>query len=227
MWTTFRASMPHASVLIRANPLVEARRLAPALVHARVRRNCRVAPRLMRAIGATLSRPVDHSADRMPASTPSSLQVDSVAEGRELPALLTALKRLGEWYEPEDIVVLSPFGPQSSLVGRFLAREPENKEERALRELLTGERPVVWRSIFKAKGLDAPAVVVTDVTPEAAAWADEHNLSWNDLLYVGMTRALYACTALRGEGAPWRLASDRMHVPHREGVRVLRAGNSA
>ena len=181
----------------------------------------------MQAIGATLSRPVDHSADRMPASTPSSLQVDSMAEGRELPALLTALKRLGEWYEPEDIVVLSPFGPQSSLVGRFLAREPANKEERALRELLTGERPVAWRSIFTAKGLDAPAVVVTDVTPEAAAWADEHNLSWNDLLYVGMTRARYACTVLRGEGTPWRLASDRMHVPHREGVRVLGGAGAA
>ena len=199
----------------------------PALVHARVRRNCRVAPRLLQAISRTLARPLDHSSDRMPTSTPSSLQVDEVAAGRELPALLSALKRLGECYDPEDIVVLSPFGPQSSLVGRFLAREPANKEERALRELLTGERPVAWRSIFTAKGLDAPAVVVTDVTPEAAAWADEHNLSWNDLLYVGMTRARYACTVLRGEGTPWRLASDRMHVPHREGVRVLGGAGAA
>ncbi|RZT66420.1 UvrD-like helicase family protein [Microcella alkaliphila] len=89
------------------------------------------------------------------------------------------------------------------------------------RALLAGERPVAWRSIFKSKDLDAPAVIVTDVTAEAAAWADEHNLNWNDLLYVGMTRARYACTVLRGEGAPWRLASDRMHLPHREGVRVL------
>jgi hypothetical protein len=199
----------------------------PAVVHARVRGNCRVAPRLLQAISRTLARPLDHSSDRMPASTPSSLQVYEVAAGRELPALLSALKRLGEWYDPEDIVVLSPFGPQSSLVGRFLAREPENKEERALRELLAGERPVAWRSIFTAKGLDAPAVVVTDVTAEAAAWADEHNLSWNDLLYVGMTRARYACTVLRGEGAPWRLASDRMHVPHREGVRVLGGAGAA
>ena len=46
------------------------------------------------------------------------------------------------------------------------------------------------------------AVVLTDITPDAAAWADERRLSWNDLLYVGMTRAQYGCTVLRSEGAP-------------------------
>jgi len=211
----------------RADPLLEARRLASALVHARVRRNCRVAPRLLQAISSTLARPLDHSGDRMPASTPSALTVDEVAEGRELPALLSALKRLLEQYGPEDIVVLSPFGPQSSLVGRFVAREPVNKEERALAALLTGDSAIAWRSIFKSKGLDAAAVVITDVTPEAMAWADEHNLSWNDLLYVGMTRARYACTVLRRPGTPWRSPHDRMHVPHREGVRVLGGGGPA
>ena len=70
-----------------------------------------MAPRLLQAISRTLARPLDHSSDRMPASTPSSLQVDEVAAGRELPALLSALKRLGEWYDPEDIVVLSPVRP--------------------------------------------------------------------------------------------------------------------
>ena len=83
------------------------------------------------------------------------------------------------------------------------AREPANKEERQLRELVSGERAVAWRSIFKGKGLDAAAVVLTDITPDAAAWADERRLSWNDLLYVGMTRAQYRCTVLRSEGAPW------------------------
>jgi hypothetical protein len=139
----------------------------------------------------------------MPDSTPGALEVVPVAEGRELPALLTALKAHLEQFGPDEVVVLSPFGEQSSLVGRFLAREPATKEERQLRELLAGERAVAWRSIFTGKGLDAAAVVLTDITPDAAAWADERRLSWNDLLYVGMTRAECGCTVLRSEGAPW------------------------
>ena len=158
----------------------------------------------------------------MPDHTPGRLDVLPVAEGRELPALLTALKAHLEQFGPEEVVVLSPFGEQSSLVGRFLAREPANKEERQLRDLLTGERAVAWRSIFKGKGLDAAAVVLTDITP----WADERRLSWNDLLYVGMTRAQYGCTVLRSQGAPWsgeldaELGAARVEAA-RPGVRVV------
>jgi len=65
----------------------------------------------------------------MPDSTPGALEVVPVAEGRELPALLTALKAQLEQFGPDEVVVLSPFGEQSSLVGRFLAREPANREE--------------------------------------------------------------------------------------------------
>jgi len=221
----------------RAEPLPAARELAPTLVHVRVRRNCRVAPRLLRAISGQLGRPLDHSGDRLPDSAEAKLDVVTVTEGRELPALLSALKGLLEQYAPDDIVVLSPFGEQSSLVGRFLAREPglvasENREERQLRDLLTGERAISWRSIFKAKGLDAGAVVLTDISTEAAEWADERHLSWNDLLYVGMTRAQYRCIVLRSEGAPWRGAQDaelalaRLEST-RAGVRVVGGTASA
>ena len=125
----------------RAEPLPAARELAPGLVHVRVRRNCRVAPRLLRAVSGQLGRPLDHACDRMPDHTPGSLDVVPVAEGRELPALLTALKAHLEHFGPDEVVVLSPFGEQSSLVGRFLAREPATKEERQLRELLAGSAP--------------------------------------------------------------------------------------
>ena len=207
----------------RAEPLPAARELAPGLVHVRVRRNCRVAPRLLRAISGQLGRPLDHTGDRMPDSTPGALEVVPVVEGRELPALLTALKAQLEQFGPDEVVVLSPFGEQSSLVGSFLAREPANKEERQLRDLLSGERAVAWRSIFNGKGLDAAAVVLTDITPDAAAWADERRLSWNDLLYIGMTRAQYGCTVLRSEGAPWsgELDAELGAVLLREGVRTV------
>lgn len=216
----------------RAEPLIAARELVGDLVHVRVRRNCRVAPRLLRAISGQLGRPLDHSGDRLADSTDARLEVTPVNEGRELPALLSALKSLLEQFGPEEIVVLSPYGQQSSLVGQFLAREPVNKEERQLRELLSGERAVSWRSIFKEKGLDASAVVLTDITSEAAAWADEHRLSWNDILYVGMTRAQYRCAVLRNAGAPWRGAVDAELAAARAGaaragVRVVGAGGGA
>jgi len=213
----------------RAEPLPAARELAPGLVHVRVRRNCRVAPRLLRAISGQLGRPLDHAGDRMPDHTAGSLDIVPVAEGRELPALLTALKAQLEHFGPDEVVVLSPFGAQSSLVGRFLSREPANQEERQLRDLLSGERAVEWRSIFKGKGLDAAAVVLTDITPDAAAWADERRLSWNDLLYVGMTRAQYRCTVLRSEDAPWsgELDAELGAARVREGVRTVGGAASA
>lgn len=216
----------------RAEPLPAARELAPGLVHVRVRRNCRVAPRLLRAISGQLGRPLDHSGDRLPDAADARLEVTTVTEGREVPALLSTLKGLLEQHGPDDVVVLSPFGEQSSLVGQFLARDPENKEERQLRDLLTGERAIAWRSIFKSKGLDAAAVVLTDITPEAAAWADERRLSWNDLLYVGMTRAQYRCVVLRSGGAPWsgaldaELALARLDSA-RAGLRVVGGATSA
>tara|TARA_R110002124_G_scaffold64556_1_gene176224 strand:- start:1750 stop:3585 length:1836 start_codon:yes stop_codon:yes gene_type:complete len=209
----------------RAEPLLAARELVPDLVHVRVRRNCRVAPRLLRAISGQLGRPLNHSGDRMPESTLGQLDKVTVAEGRELPALATALKGLLEQHPADEIVVLSPYGPHSSMVGRLLAREPETKEERWLHENLSGEAGIKSHSIFKFKGLDAAAVVLTDLSPKSAAWADEHGLSWNDLLYVGMTRAQYRCTLLRAEDTPWRGEREPQIGPvrARQGIRVLGA----
>jgi hypothetical protein len=125
--------------------------------------------------------------------------------------------------------VLSPFGPQSSLVGTLLAREPETNEERWLHEKLAGASGIAWHSIFKFKGLDVAAVVLTDLSPESAAWADSHGLSWNDLLYVGMTRAQYRCTLLRAEGTPWLgeldVTAGVARGRGRDGVRVVGGGS--
>ena len=63
-----------------------------------------------RAVSGRLGRPLDHAGDRMPDHTPGSLDVVPVAEGRELPALLTALKAHLELFGPDEVVVLSPFG---------------------------------------------------------------------------------------------------------------------
>jgi len=213
----------------RSEPLAAARELTPDLVHVRVRRNCRVAPRLLRAISGQLGRPLDHSGDRMSESTFGQLDKVTVAEGRELPALATALKGLLEHHQADEIVVLSPFGPRSSLVGRLLSRVPETKEEHWLHEHFGGESGIAWHSISKYKGLDSAAVVLTDLSPESAAWADDHGLSWNDLLYVGMTRAQYRCTLLRAENTPWSgtLDPELGTVRARQGIRVVGGPSSA
>lgn len=52
---------------------------------------------------------------------------------------------------------------------------------------------VRWGSIFKYKGLDAEAVILTDIGDDGLAFAQKEGLSWFDILYVGLTRARYRC----------------------------------
>lgn len=53
-----------------------------------------------------------------------------------------------------------------------------------------------WGSIFKYKGLDAEAVILTDIGDDAVAFVRSDGLDWFDLLYVGLTRARYRCVVV-------------------------------
>lgn len=53
-----------------------------------------------------------------------------------------------------------------------------------------------WGSIFKYKGLDAEAVILTDIGDDGLAFAQAEGLDWFDLLYVGLTRARYRCVVI-------------------------------
>lgn len=55
---------------------------------------------------------------------------------------------------------------------------------------------VRWGSIFKYKGLDAEAVILTDIGDDAMAFVRGEGLDWFDLLYVGLTRARYRCVVV-------------------------------
>lgn len=190
-------------IMRRANEHVNAYTIAreriPDLVHVRVRRNCRAAPGLVSGVERVLAQRIGYTSHRVAKSTPGSLDVVAVTPGRDTAALASALKALLQHHAPEDIVILSPFASKRSLVGRFLSRGEENADERWLRKQLQAEGMpgrVRWRSIFKFKGLDADAVIVTDLTDEAKDFAAEEGLDWQDLLYVGLTRAKYRCTVL-------------------------------
>ena len=51
-------------------------------------------------------------------------------------------------------------------------------------------------SISKLKGIETDAVVVTDAGTAAAEWTAEHDLNWEDLLYVALSRAKYRAVVL-------------------------------
>lgn len=183
----------------RVNAYTIARERIADLVHVRVRRNCRSAPGLVSGVEQVLRQQIGYAGHRVAKSTPGGLEVVPISGDREGAALASALKKLLVDHSPEDIVILSPFAAKRSLVGRLLARPEQSGEERWLRKQLQGEGMpgrVRWRSIFKFKGLDADAVIITDLTEDAKEFVDAEGLDWQDLLYVGLTRAKYRCVVL-------------------------------
>lgn len=173
----------------------------PDLVHVRLRRNCRNVPEIIRGTENHLNRSLGFTRHRLTDATPGELERITVAAGDETAALATALRTLLEHHEAHEIVVLSPYGEKSSLVGSFLARTDASPDERWLRKQLAtpdGGR-IRWRSIFKFKGLDAEAVVLTDIGPETREWVESTGITWKDLLYVGMTRGRYRCIMLEAK----------------------------
>lgn len=183
------------------NAYTIARQRIPDLVHVRVRRNCRAVPGLTSAIEGVLGQSIGYTRHRMAKSVPGGLEVVPIVGGAETSALVAAVKELLKHHAPEDIVVLSPFAAKRSLAGRFLARTEKTQDERWLRKQLQAEGlpgRIRWRSIFKFKGLEADAVVLTDLDEDAKDFAVSQGLAFNDLLYVGLTRAKYRCTVLMG-----------------------------
>lgn len=164
-----------------------------------MRRNCRSAPGLLSGVEHVLGQKIGYTDHRVAKSTPGGLEVVPIHDGRDSAALTSALKALLQHHSPEDIVILSPFAEKRSLVGRFLARGEQSADERWLRKQLQIEGlrgRVRWRSIFKFKGLEADAVIVTDLGEDAKEFVTSEGLDWQDLLYVGLTRAKYRCTVL-------------------------------
>jgi hypothetical protein len=104
----------------------------------------------------------------------------------EVGALAGALRDLLKEYEPEDIVVLSPFGENSSLAARVLRDSSKLPEAVWLRKQLAhegGAGRIRWFSVSKFKGLDADAVVVTDLDADAREWVESTGHAWDDVRY--------------------------------------------
>lgn len=185
----------------RVDAFAAAKAWIPDLVHVRVARNCRNVPAITQGAQEPMPRErLGFTGHRMPKGVPGGLSVRSAAEG-ETAALANALRELLQEFPAENIVVLSPFAANRSLVGRFLARTDSTRAERWLRKQLEhpGGGKISWRSVFKFKGLDADAVVLTDIGDASRAFAAEQDLAFTDLVYVAITRAKNRCIVLTSD----------------------------
>lgn len=178
----------------RVSPYDVARARVPDLVRVSVKRNCRTAPAVVNDAERLVGRGLGFSSHMVAASVPGGVTRVKAAPGKDADALADALRDLLNDYAPEDIVVLSPFGGTHSTVGALLARPEGSPNERWLRQQLQvegGAGRIPWRSIFKYKGLEADAVVLTDIGDAACTFVADSGLDWDDLYYVGLTRAKY------------------------------------
>ena len=118
-----------------------------------------------------------------PAPTNSVVQPATLALTSRLRLLADAVERiLSEPFTVRELVILSPYARERSAAGHALA--DLTADARLTSRLGTSiEDPtrIRWGSIHEFKGLEAPAVILTDV--------DLSKGYHRDLLYVGASRA--------------------------------------
>lgn len=185
----------------RESSVSVARTHLPALVHARVRRNCRMLPSIADSVSKYLDPAFKFTGHRMPNTLPGGFTRVEVDENSDIAALAVTLRELLTEYEADDIVVLSPFASKGSLAARVLRSETKTPDEIWLRKQLAhegGAGKVRWYSISKFKGLDADAVIVTDINDTAKKWVESAGHSWDDFRYVAGSRAKYRSVLLDG-----------------------------
>lgn len=181
------------------DPYATLKALLPDLVLARIQRNCRHAPNLIHESEQILGHPFGFTSYLLPAHTPGGADQIAVTPDTSTHSLVSVLKLLTQQYGNADVVVLSPRGTHS-LAQRALD-EHTNANAADLRWLQAnlGISPqhIRYGSISALKGIEVSAIVLTDVGQDSQRWAAEHGLSWNDLLYVALTRAKSHAVILR------------------------------
>lgn len=166
-----------------------------------LRTNCRNLPRVAHLAGALGQVDGGYRGYRRDDDgfDPRVLFYDGAKTARK--ALVDALDTLvAEGFEPGQIVVLSRRSAGNCLAAGVDAA-PWRDRLRPLAEV-GGGGYTGYDSIFRFKGREAPAVVITDVDPLAdeGRWSDVADV--RSLLYVGVTRALSRVVVIAHE--EWR-----------------------
>lgn len=180
------------------------------LFHVVLRTNVRQAPNLVKEIYSFLKRPNPFRRNLLSDNNVGSLEVIKVNSGatedktkdNELKKLAEVVQSLLDDYHPSSIRILSPYGEQkAALVRAFSLGDTHSQVVRDLKKITkhvsNPDGKIRWRSIMKFKGLDSDVVIITDINNESKAFVEERlKISFDDLLYMGMTRAKFQVVLL-------------------------------
>ncbi len=175
------------------------------LFHVLLKTNVRQVPKLTEEIYEFLGWPNPFRRNLLSEHNVGSLQLIRIKPGQtiektkdnELKKLAEVVMQLLEDFHPTSIRVLSPYGEQkAALVRAFGLGDTHSQVVRDLKKITkhssNPDGEIRWRSIMKYKGLDSDVVIITDINEESSKFCIERlNISLEDLLYMGMTRAKF------------------------------------
>ncbi len=159
-------------------------RRVPDMMSLRLTSNVRTTPEVARFVAELIGEPTLYSEHRRSDDDQVSVERHTFTTMDEQQRLLAdAVERiLSEPFTVRELVILSPYARERSAAGQALA-DP-TADARLTSRLGAGiEDPtrIRWGSIHEFKGIEAPAVILTDV--------DLSKGYHRDLLYVGASRA--------------------------------------
>ncbi len=159
-------------------------RRIPGLVTLQLRSNVRTTPEVARFVAELIGEPTLYSEHRRTDDDQVSVERHTITTMAEQQALLAdAVERiLSEPFTVRELVILSPYARERSAAGQALAdRTADSRLTSRLGTGIDDATRIRWGSIHEFKGLEAPAVILTDVDLSKGYHCD--------LLYVGASRA--------------------------------------
>lgn len=159
-------------------------RRMPGLVRLQLRSNVRTTPEVARFVAELIGEPTLYSGHRRSDDDQVSVEHHTFTTVDEQQRLLAeAVERiLSEPFTVRELVILSPYVRERSAVGQALAGQATDARlTSCLGASIDDASRIRWGSIHEFKGLEAPAVILTDV--------DLSKGYHRDLLYVGASRA--------------------------------------
>ena len=166
------------------NPRATILRRVPGLMQLRLTSNVRTTPEVARFVAELIGEPTLYSEHRRSDDDQVSVERHTFTTMDEQQRLLAdAVERiLSEPFTVRELVILSPYARERSAAGQALAdRAADAGLTSRLGSGIEDPTRIRWGSIHEFKGLEAPAVILTDV--------DLSKGYHRDLLYVGASRA--------------------------------------